>query len=277
MLIRVLVILGLAYLVFDMFIAKNDDPSTEVASAPKPRKARKKKIPAQVAMAPEDKKVEEKNAETRPPPVEATPEKIAEKTSSTVAPQNPVVATKEEIPTSQESAVESKPPVEDINIADKKMEEIVSPKPSSTANADAVPTEIEANLPAAKETKTTEAQIDKSIDSLIDSVDGVEKPDAAAKEKKETKLEDKIVADDVYVPPPSYDEMGRGLVYNCKEKHWACVDKIAYVACNKNMKWNKAHGKAAECAVQNVYSSDDDCGIVQKYNVSINKETPFCQ
>jgi len=112
---------------------------------------------------------------------------------------------------------------------------------------------------------------------LIDTVDGTEKKPEEEGEKKETKLEDKIVADDVYTPPPVYDQLGRGLVYNCKEKHWACVEKSAYVLCNKNMLWNKSKGKPAECSVQNVYNSDADCNTVQKYNISTSKPTPFCQ
>ena len=108
---------------------------------------------------------------------------------------------------------------------------------------------------------------------MIDSMDAKEQ---AGETKKSPNLADKIVADDVYTPPPAYDQLGRGLVYNCKEKFWACIDRTAYINCNKNMKYNKAHGKTAECTVQNVYNSDEDCNTVQKYNVSTNKPTTFC-
>ena len=87
------------------------------------------------------------------------------------------------------------------------------------------------------------------------------------------------IVDDVAVEtaPPPYDQLGRGLVYNCKDKYWACVDKPAYVTCNKNMKWNKSKGNSAECVVQAIYGSDDDCAKVQKYNVSTSQATTFCQ
>ena len=126
------------------------------------------------------------------------------------------------------------------------------------------------------EKKNIEPQLDKNMDSLIESVDGKDKkPDASA--AKKSSMEDKIVADDIYTSPPAYDQLGRGLVYNCKDKYWSCVDKLSYVACNKNMKWNKDHTKPAECFIQNVYNSDDDCSAVQKYNVSSNKDTAFCR
>ena len=139
--------------------------------------------------------------------------------------------------------------------------------------------------------KTKEAEIDKNIDKMIDTVDKKEKPKTQIEDKdagkvllsedstpaKESKLEDKIVADDNYTAPPAYDQLGRGLVYNCKDKYWACVEKSSYVVCNKNMKWNTAHNKPSECAVQNVYNSTEDCSVVQKFNVSTNKETTFCK
>jgi hypothetical protein len=43
------------------------------------------------------------------------------------------------------------------------------------------------------------------------------------------------------------------------------------------MKWNRANGKAIECAVANVYLSDEDCETVQKFNVSTAQPTTFCK
>lgn len=256
MIIRVVVVLALAYLAIDQFILKSKDPSTEIADIfVKPRKPRKKIATDPGVTAPEVIAIAGQSPEVKPE--ELSSEKSLE-----------VAATPETAIMPEAQAPESASPVENINITDKKMEEVPPPAASEA---------VVANALAVGEVKSNEAQIDKNLDSLIESVDGTEKANADSTSKKEMNLEDKIVADDVFTPPPAYDQLGRGLVYNCKEKYWACIDKIAYVACNKNMKWNKAHGKPAECVVQNVYNSDDDCSVVQKYNVSTSKATPFCQ
>jgi hypothetical protein len=118
---------------------------------------------------------------------------------------------------------------------------------------------------------------DNAVARSISSLDVKEKNSDKESAKQDTKLEDKIALDDTHVDPPSYDLIGRGLVYNCKNKHWACVNKLTYVSCNKNMKWNKLNGYPAECAIINVYSSIDDCAILQNHNTSTGQHTPFCQ
>ncbi|MDD4973203.1 MAG: hypothetical protein PHY93_02580 [Bacteriovorax sp.] len=249
MIIRVVVVIGLGYLAVDHFLLK-EDPQTQIENIPtKPRKHRVKPV-------------------------------VAAAVGKTTSPENPSAVApvdKATDKTSETKPVEALPPVENVNIAEKKVEEVPPPKAEEKA-IDETPIVKIASEPASKmgEAKSSE-QVDKSIDSLIDSVDEKDKMTDESSAKKETKLEDKIVADDIYTEPPFYDQLGRGLVYNCKEKHWACIDKSSYVQCNKNMKWNKSHGKPAECSVLNVYNSDDDCGVVQKYNISTSKPTPFCQ
>lgn len=268
MIIRVAVVLGLAYLAIDQFVLKSNDPSTEIANIPtKPRKPRRIPVNPPVAEPAVTAADATATAETSAIPVTAeTTTAAAEMTETSavvpaetvpaveITPASEVVAQNEAPPAAEVTpATEVVPPIENINIAEKVDE------------------------PAVGEVKPAESQVEKSLDSLIDSVDGNVKQEEDSTSKKETRLEDKIVADDVYTPPPAYDQLGRGLVYNCKEKYWACIDKVAYVTCNKNMKWNQSNGKPAECAIQNVYNSDDDCNVVQKYNVSTSKPTPFCQ
>jgi hypothetical protein len=249
MIIRVVVVIGLGYLAFDhFFLTDNSQDEVAAAMAAKPRKRRVRPVVV---------------AETTVAPV---PTSEAEQVKPIE--ENPV-----------NNTTEVAPPVENINIANK--EEVTTPPPQVeevVVPSTPVATEVVEITPKVGEVKARE-EVDKSLDSLIDSVEGKDKAkdQVQVETKKETNLEDKIVADDIYTAPPVYDQLGRGLVYNCKEKHFACVDKLSYVSCNKNMKWNKSHDKPAECAVINVYNSEDDCSVVQKYNVSVSLPTPFCQ
>jgi len=79
-----------------------------------------------------------------------------------------------------------------------------------------------------------------------------------------------------YPKPPDYTLLGRGLVYNCKGKHWACVNKDSYFGCRTNMKWTKSNRKTLECTIVNVYSSADDCRIVQVHNINTRVSKEVC-
>lgn len=271
MIIRVIAIVALGYMGVTEFILKEDNTVPTVTV--KPRRPRKKVAPVAPG-APGTKAEEIKTAEAKPTaetkPAEA---KVEEKPAVAQAPTTPTMEV-------NQAGAQAQAPIENVNIAAKSPSDAQVPtmadRPQDQTPIIQTPPSPAEAAPQVGEVKS-EIQVEKSLDSLIDSVDNKEKPAEENAPKKQIKLEDKIVADDVYTPPPAYDQLGRGLVYNCKDKYWACLDKKAYVTCNKNMKWNKAHGKVAECAVQNVYNSDDDCGVVQKYNISTNKPTTFCQ
>lgn len=76
--------------------------------------------------------------------------------------------------------------------------------------------------------------------------------------------------------PPDYDNPGRGLVYNCKGGHWACVDKSSYFQCLKNKRWSKDEEKTPSCVEFNVYASSRDCELAQVYNVNTVKQVYSC-
>ena len=278
MLLRVIVILGIVYLAADQFLSMNKDSVQETAVAPvKNKKSLNKKKPlddgneiksnktsedskmtnAPAESSPEVKKMEEQKTELK---VEALP-------SVETFPTNTTIVKNEEVKVVEEKMTpEVQAPIENINITAKETKEVTAP------SITIMPTETK-ELPVEKE-NLNEKKIDKSLDALIDEENKVNKQETTP--VKKIQLEDKIVEDDVYVPPAPYDQLGRGLVYNCKEKYWACVDKAAYLICNKNMKWNKNHGKPAECAVQNVYNSEDDCNTIQKHNVSTGQLALSC-
>ena len=80
-----------------------------------------------------------------------------------------------------------------------------------------------------------------------------------------------------YTSPPDYTQSGRGLVYNCKGQHWACVDKSSYFQCRKNYFWARQENKPPECAIKNVYANDTDCHIVHEHYLNNQQSTDFCE
>ena len=80
-----------------------------------------------------------------------------------------------------------------------------------------------------------------------------------------------------YSPSPDYSRSGRGLVYNCKGQHWACVDKVSYFQCRKNYFWSMQEKKSPDCAIKNVYANDNDCHIVHTHYLNNQQPTDFCK
>jgi hypothetical protein len=80
-----------------------------------------------------------------------------------------------------------------------------------------------------------------------------------------------------YIAPPDYEYKGRGLVYNCVGKHWACVDGPSYRSCEDNSSATKFLKKSAECYPFNVYQSQGGCEKTQNRMVSSGAKTKFCQ
>ena len=272
MIIRAVIILVPGYIALDEFVLKKDnsEPTIEemLASAPK-RKSRRVVKPVEVPAA-----------------------TTAATNSATDASTTTGTTFSEVTPETELTPVDI-PPIENINVLDK------NDSSSSQNTASEAPLQVETTPtetpPEVVETKIIDTSVDKKIDQLIDNVDQTNSPieeikipsqsktqgeqitEVINEPKKETSMVSKIVEDITESPVPAYDQVGRGLVYNCKDKYWACVDKPAYVICNKNMKWNKAKGNSAECVVQNIYNSDEDCAKIQKYNVSTSQPTGFCQ
>ena len=82
---------------------------------------------------------------------------------------------------------------------------------------------------------------------------------------------------ELYTNPPNYSFRGRGLVYNCKGKHWACVDKESYLKCRENEKWQIRKNKKIECKTINVYQNIRDCNIIQLNNIHTLVKADFCK
>lgn len=280
MMLRVVIILGLAYFAVDEFILKTEENATEEIVGAKPKRKR---------------------------PVKKAAEEVAATNAASETAQgasNPIQETPSETVT--EAPSQTPPPIENINVLDKnetpdqKLDQLVSEVgPTPTPSFNEAPAESSSETPAEppKEipseptmespSQSSFGESSQSTSISTSSNESMEIPTelpteqitipSQPKDQQNNSMASKIAEEATETPPPAYDQVGRGLVYNCKDKYWACLNKTAYVVCNKNMKWNKSKGSAAECVVQNIYSSDEDCAKVQKYNVSTSVPTAFCQ
>jgi hypothetical protein len=75
---------------------------------------------------------------------------------------------------------------------------------------------------------------------------------------------------------PDFDKIGRGLVYSCSGKHWACVNAINYFRCENNFKYFKFNKMAPMCFPENVYASEEDCARAQQKLVDLSIPASFC-
>jgi hypothetical protein len=69
----------------------------------------------------------------------------------------------------------------------------------------------------------------------------------------------------------NYRRKGRGLVYNCAGKHWACVDKTNYFRCKKS-----ANYRRKGCQNFGVYASKRYCQLAQIKKINSNDLIDFC-
>ncbi|OFZ24295.1 MAG: hypothetical protein A2381_04675 [Bdellovibrionales bacterium RIFOXYB1_FULL_37_110] len=90
------------------------------------------------------------------------------------------------------------------------------------------------------------------------------------------KVEEKYADKEDYESPPDYTKVGRGLVYNCKNKHWSCLNRTNYHQCRKNQIFYTKLKVLPECVVFDVYYSDEDCQIKQADMINKLIPVPAC-
>lgn len=78
-------------------------------------------------------------------------------------------------------------------------------------------------------------------------------------------------------PAPSYEIAGLGLVYNCKDGHWACIEREEYGKCRQNYSWNKNEGIPLECYPVAFLKTEYDCAMVQQEKIDSVSDTDFCE
>jgi len=94
---------------------------------------------------------------------------------------------------------------------------------------------------------------------------------------KEEKLVQKTMSVVKPTTAPSYEIAGRGLSYNCRDKHWACIEQEEYNKCRQNFSWNKNEGIPLECYPVAFLKTEYDCAMVQQEKIDSVSETDFCE
>lgn len=133
--------------------------------------------------------------------------------------------------------------------------------------------------PIIKAAKPGQAEdiVDESVPDSLDSFEEADEDLTSKIEREEKKPMNEVVEKIEKRPPsPDYAAFGRGLVYNCKDKHWACVDKDNYFSCIQNKKWAVQESLPSRCVESAVYANNDDCQLAQLYNVNMLKGDDLC-
>lgn len=277
--IHIIAILAIIYFAADEFLIPKEPAapegqtsSAEDAMAKKIAERRKNKEAADAAKA-KDEAAVETPAETPavaedPAPSDSTPSDIpsvdstAESTTPTDIPAEEPTITETPTPPAEEPVIQE-PTTPETTITETQPD---------TDFSDTTPMET---IPS--ETGVTESK---------DTIDG----GMVVDDESDTNLTDKILQDlekqankstvkstkKEYISPPDYEYKGRGLVYNCVGKHWACIDAPSYKACEDNSSSTKTLGKSLECYPFNVYENSKGCENMQRRMVSSSAKTKFC-
>ena len=170
-------------------------------------------------------------------------------------------------PTPAEVTSETPPPPAPVETAVEKPQE-----PQMAAEA---PTEKPQEPQMAVETPTEKPAVEEApkggppMEQITQDMESVSKEVGPIPEEEIKPAEE--------VALPDYTIKGRGLVYNCSGKHWACIDKAGYLACREHMNWSKDKSKKPECVVKNVYTSEEDCAVIQLHYINTNEPAEFCK
>lgn len=283
--IHIIVIIGLVYMAYDEFFAEPTPESETKVAAPKivPKYKKNLKKPIQEP-APEVAKpvIEESNVQvdTEVPvdisspsdPVEDAPIENSEDLglNPEISNEPAVEETPEEIiekPTNELSKEDSK---EDENIEDN-FEENSKDQVDETIVVD----------PNLGQSDDNNNRNDIGItDEVVDSSVTTDITESILKDLEvkvnATKEKENLIQALSPVAAPEYEIIGRGLVYNCAGKHWACIDSVSFKTCQQNYSWNSQKNKEIECYPLDNYDTMEDCAAVQQYKIDSVTDTKFC-
>ncbi len=136
-----------------------------------------------------------------------------------------------------------------------------------------VPTPVsipEPEVVATPDAMTTESTVIDSALIIPEQVIG-EVSEKSAEEKVDEQIskflgEDVADETEIVLEQPDYEKVGEGLVYNCKGRHWACIDRKNYFRC-RELEVSVGSGQP-DCAIAETYASIEDCQVMQIYKVN---------
>lgn len=277
------VLAGLAYL----FIAPDETP--EVPEPMKlPPKKQVKKPPVKMPPPVEEPTTPPVEEPTTPPVEEPTTPPVEEPPIK----EPPVIPPVENQPPVEEPPVDSTPPpvepppaIEDDEI-DKALDDVIEKNKPQEEEPPVEPTPPPVTLEPDMGQDDPTKQQDADGTEVILPQDVIE-PEASSEITKrllkdlEVKLqkerkEQSLIGDAKPTSAPSYDKIGVGLVYNCSDSHWACVDRDTYTQCRENYAWNKQQGVEPECYPYAKLENELDCATVQQEKIDSVSDTSFC-
>jgi hypothetical protein len=264
--IRGVIVLAVVGFLAEEYIFPPEEPMVEPQLKPRPRPTKPVQPVEPTEEAPAD----------QTPPVEApTEEAPADQTPPVEAPTEEAPA--DEVPT--EAAVEEAPVIETPS------------EDSPNISGDESPVDITVTETPSEDSSMGDISFDSDDSPLIDTAsDTADTIDGISTGSNDDNLTDQILQDlekqakgsdttepkKEYVAPPDYEYTGRGLVYNCTGKHWACVDGPSYKTCEDNASSVKYLNKKTECYPFNVYETVRGCEDMQNRMVSSSAKTDFC-
>jgi hypothetical protein len=263
--IHIIIFIGIAYFGYDTYLEKIQEPKAEL---PKKKvvikkKNLKKEIKTESKSDPEVEPVRavvEKPKAVEPIKDEETLDNLFEDEPAPVVVQKPIINEVIEPDRLDELDALEDDASDEENSSEGEVVDVIPA--DAMNNRDQLPDDI----------------IDDSIVGSSTSTDITESilKDLELKVEKTKKLK-KIERSSEPVSAPEYEIVGRSLVYNCVDKHWACIDSINYRICGQNYSWNSDKGKVIECYPENVFDTQQDCAQVQQSKIDNVADTNFCQ
>ncbi len=252
-------VLVVGFLLSD-YIIPTEEPVATPALKPRPKKNKPK---TDTTATDETKKDDAATTAAAETPVDAA--------TTETTPDSPVTVTSEETPTN-------------VPIEDTPVDTVTTDTPIETSPVDTATTETPVDTVITE--NPIETPVETPVDTgSVDSVDGGETVTTGDESitdqilqdlEKQAKDTQPVAQKKEYVSPPDYEYRGRGLVYNCQGKHWACVDAPSYKTCEDNSSSVKFLKKKTECYPFNVYETPRGCENMQNRMVSSSAKTAFC-
>lgn len=257
LLIRIGAGLVIGFLLLDTFVLNAPEETPEVSAPVVRKKPKKEKIPKveesvkEEVIAPKEEIVEARPVEEKPVEETKIPEPEVVQENKEIVEENPFVETSQEEVSevkTDESTIESTEEVsEQLNLSET--------EPATSVGAE-------------------NNNEDKISDISQQNIEGSGLESKLSEITEELENKEKEILD--FTPAPNYEEYGKGLVYNCKDKHWACVDRKPYLQCEMNYKWSKQNGKVPDCTIEKTYADFKSCRIVQVHYINTVQPAPDC-